>query len=388
MRERATLSDAATMILDRCAADAVEPTAEQRTQMAGWAEQVKSLDAEILQLRTQLEANDRFETVIAASSKLEESAERRGLAMRRQGEPEIPKSIGEQFVASEAFKNYEGAGTSRRVEFGGFLEQRAAISTADLNIPPYQFTPPVPTYSAPLLNVIGHETVTSGSVSYITWSEPSDAAEVPEGTLKPEATFAPTEVTDGLKTYAHWKAITRQALEDYPRIQSIVEGELRRGLNNALASAASVALSGGAWQEVNNSDLLKGIRIGAGEVQANGFTPNAVLLNPADWAEMDVNTAIDSNNGPTAFSTYWGLTPVPVPDLPAGTAAVGDFRSALTWFDRARTAVYLTDSHDDYFVRNLLVLLAETRALFAVTELRAAVKVTTAVVPLAAKASK
>jgi hypothetical protein len=97
---------------------------------------------------------------------------------------------------------------------------------------------------------------------------------------------------------------------------------------------------------------------------------------------------MDSNNGPTAYGSYWGLTPIPNPAQVLGTAEVGDFKSAVTWFDRAKTAVYLTDSHSDYFVRNLLVILAETRAAFAVTDLRAAASVTTAVVPLAAKASK
>lgn len=387
LRERATLSDAANGVLDRCANDGVNPTVEQRTQLDGWRTEIEALDGEIVQLRTALEANDRFETIISASSRLEESAERRTMSNRDGGKVETPKSIGEQFVASDAFKNYEGAGTSRRVEFGGFLETRAAITTADLHIPAIPVIPPTPTYTAPLLNVIGHEVVGGGSVSYITWSDPSDAAVVAEGAPKPEATLIPTEVTVGLQTYAHWKAITRQALEDYPRIQSIVEGELRRGLTNALSAAAAAAIGGAAFANVDETDLLRGIRIAAGEVQANGYTPNAVLLNPSDWAVLDVSTAAGSNNGPTAYSTYWGLTPIPNPAQLLGTAEVGDFRAAITWFDRAKTAVYLTDSHDDYFVRNLLVILAETRAAFAITDLRAAVSVTTPVVPLAAKAS-
>lgn len=389
MRDRATISDAASALLDRCAKDATEPTVEQRAQLNAWREEIAKLDDEIVELRTALEANDKFELIISATTKLEESSERRAMQTRDAGRPvEAPKSIGQVFVESEAFKAYEGAGTSKRVEFAGFLETRAAITTADLNLPPVPVVPPLPAYIAPLLNVIGHESVGGNSVSYITWSDPSDAAVVAEGGLKPEATFAPDEVTVGLETYAHWKAITRQALEDYPRIQSIVEGELRRGLTNALSKAAAAAIAGAAFEVVNDPDLLKGIRIAAGEVQANGYNPNAVLLNPADWANLDVDTAMDSNNGPTAYSSYWGLTPIPNPSQPAGTAEVGDFQSAVTWFDRAKTAVYLSDSHADYFVRNMLVLLAETRSAFAVTDVRAAVSVETATTPLAAKASK
>ena len=37
-----------------------------------------------------------------------------------------------------------------------------------------------------------------------------------------------------LVTWAHWKEITRQALEDIPQIRSIVEGRLRQGLVGAI----------------------------------------------------------------------------------------------------------------------------------------------------------
>jgi hypothetical protein len=45
-------------------------------------------------------------------------------------------------------------------------------------------------------------------------------------------------------------------------------------------------------------------------------------------------------------------------------------------FARNQVAAYMTDSHADYFVKNLLVILAEQRALAAITEPNAAEKVT------------
>jgi hypothetical protein len=60
--------------------------------------------------------------------------------------------------------------------------------------------------------------------------------------------------------------------------------------------------------------------------------------------------------------------------LPAGTAYVGDFAQAVTVFDRGTTAVYLSDSHADNFIRNVLLLLAEIRALATVPEPQAAAK--------------
>ena len=52
-----------------------------------------------------------------------------------------------------------------------------------------------------------------------------------------------------------------------------------------------------------------------------------------------------------------------VPGLAAGTTVVGDFKTAITLFDRGQTSVFVTDSHADFFLRNQLVILAEARML-------------------------
>ena len=43
--------------------------------------------------------------------------------------------------------------------------------------------------------------------------------------------------------------------------------------------------------------------------------------------------------------------------MTAGTAYVGDFKEAMTLFDRGNLAVYMTDSHASEFVDNVLRLL-------------------------------
>lgn len=60
----------------------------------------------------------------------------------------------------------------------------------------------------------------------------------------------------------------------------------------------------------------------------------------------------------------------------AGTAYVGDMRAGVSWFDRGSTDAYLSDSHGTNFISNMFVVLAEARALFAVVDPAALVKVT------------
>lgn len=376
IEERASLSDAATAVLDRVAEENRDPSDAESKQLEAWDARCKSLDGEIAGLEARLKGNAAFKSVIGRVAEADDKAERR--AAQTPAEPARPKSFGAAFIASDAFKNYKGRGTMEPVEFAGFLEQRAAIETGDLDIPAHQWDGPRGyVTTTPLLSAIGREVVSSGTVEYITWGSADPVAGlVPEGELKPEAAIAPTPNALSLDTYAHWKAITRQALEDWPRISSIVEGKLRGGLASALETAASTVIQAAAWGAVEGADFSSGIRLGIGDVQAAGYAPNAVLMNPADYADLDISASAGANNGPVSFGSFWGLRVIPVGALPAGTAYVGDFKEAVTWFDRNTASVYMTDSHSDYFIRNLLVVLAEQRSAFAATELEAAVKVT------------
>jgi HK97 family phage major capsid protein len=379
IEERARLAAAIENTLDRCEREGRDPSPEERSQNSAWSDRIAGLDSEITELRTAIDANDRFERTVEHVSDAEERRERRAAVERERAVPEERQSYGERFVNSEAFRTYRGRGSSEAVEFEGFLERRAAIDTTVLGdvIPVYSWSGPTdPALRTPLLDVIGRERVSSGSVEYITWSDTAEAGgPIAEGAVKPEADFAPTTTPLSLDTYAHWKAITRQALEDYSRIRSIVEGKLRVGLAKKLESVAAGVINGATFETVTDPDALNGIRQGIGVVQANGYAPNALLVNPADYASLDIAASGAAGNGPTQFGNIWGLRPVPVPSVPEGTSFVGDFTEAVTWFDRNTTGVFMTDSHADYFVRNLLLVLAETRAAFAATNLEAAVKV-------------
>jgi HK97 family phage major capsid protein len=389
VERRATLTDAATAVLDKCAAESSDPSPEQRAQLAKWDTEAKTLDAEIAQIEASVKAGQKFADVIDRIAQTEEASERRHAARREAPAAEVRQSVGEKFVGSEAFKTYNGRGTMAPVEFDDFLglEQRAAIDTATLNIPPILWDGLAgPRFVTPLLQVIGREVVSSGSIEYMTWSEATGAAVVAEGAVKPEATLTPTTTPLSLDTYAYWKAITRQALEDYPRVRSIVENKLRQGLARTLEGAAATELA-----TVTNTATgvgIAGIREAIGEVQGNGFTPNAIALSPSDFAALDIDAWSASSSGSVSGpGTYWGLRPVSVPQLPPGVMYVGDFAEGITWFDRGTASVYMTDSHADYFVRNLLVILAEQRSAFALTEPGAMYRVGTTVAPVAGLAA-
>jgi HK97 family phage major capsid protein len=286
------------------------------------------------------------------------------------------RSWGEQFVESDAFRNYAGVGPSQRVTFDLGLERRAGtpIDTGDFPSIPFMYTPATYTYATPLLDVVGKVTTSVNGVSWVQWSpNPQTAAPVvAEGAAKPEATFTSSVESGSLQTYAHWREITRQALEDYPQVRSIVENRLRQGIFVALEAAVAAALAAATLPTAGSAPggtLLEAIRVGISTVQAAGYaSPNAILINPADSAAIDIAAMNSTLNGAVVNGTYWGVRIIASSSVPAGTAYVGDFSTGVQLFTRGTTDVYLTDSHADNFIRNLLLVLAETRALATVPD--------------------
>ena len=275
-------------------------------------------------------------------------------------------SWGQSFVDSEQFRTYNGVGSSGRYALEGYLEQRAAITTASLAIPHFVLAPVEQMFRSALLEVVGRVTVSAGVVDWVEVGGDPVAAVVAEGAAKPEATFTMTPRTAALDTIAHWIQITRQALDDAPYIRSLIEGKLRRGLFAKAEADMAAAIAAATLPTATGTDLSTAIRVGIGTVQGAGYNPNAVVLNPADYAALDVSSAAVVN--PASGAPFWGLTAVPAASVTAGTVYVGDFAAGATLFDRGVTNVFLSDSHASLFISNILVILAEARLKSAVTE--------------------
>jgi HK97 family phage major capsid protein len=377
--ERDSLTQAATGLAETAAGEDRDLSETEQTSLRGWSERCAQIDGQLTEYNAQAESTRAYARLRDELAAHDDDDERRphGRELERRNANPPPRGWGETFVESDAFRNYVGAGSSARVELEGGLgeavETRAAITTADGIVIPQLYTPRGPTVATPLIDVCGHLPASSNAVSWVQWSPvpPAPAGLVLEGELKPEMNMTAAPMSGTLDTYAHWKEITRQALEDIPQIRTTVETRLRQGIARKVESDIVVALGAATIPPASGTaaqGLLGAIRVGLATVQTNGYTPNAVVLNPLDAAEIDLAILAGTLAGPVVNGSLWGLRIVASPDVPAGTAYVGDFSTAVVVFDRGATTVYLSDSHADNFIRNVLLLLAEIRALVTTPE--------------------
>ena len=369
--ERVRLTDRISQIGEAAATEDRSTTDGEKAELGRIETRIAEIDPELKRWNDDAESARAF---AALTSRIESNREPEARGPSRNGNQPVEYTTwGQRFVDSDQFRAYNGRGQSAVVELEGFLEVRAAITTANLAIPHFVLPPVEYRSSAPLLEVCGRVMVSTGVVDWVEIGGDPLAAVVPEGTAKPEAAFTVTPKTSTLDTLAHWVQITRQALEDATYIRSIIENKLRRGLLNkaetdmAAAIDASTAVQT-ATATVAQGGLLAAIRVGIGKVEAAGFVPNAVALNPADYAALDIAVMNVANQTPAQQQTFWGMTPVAAAAIPAGKAYVGDFQAGATLFDRGVTNVFLSDSHASLFISNILVILAEARLKSAVTE--------------------
>ena len=400
IEERAAQSKVLQSLQDEAAAKGRDLTDAERKTFDEIVQRLQELDAEVARIKQFDEGAAKFAEMIGAQAEAEEQAQR-AHELQQQGqdddgpqEQQRHADFGAMFVESTAFKNYRGAGTSERLTLPGpaSAEFRAAITSGTVGLTNY--TGPVPQLWAQagpqfmnaVLGLIGRVQTNQAAVMYLTWTppKPGNAPVVAEGDLKPEAVMDVSEATIALQTYAHYKAVTRQALEDIPQIQTIVQNRLLAGVASALEAAAVAALVAATLGTADGAgQLTRAIRSAIATVESNGYTPNGVLVNPADAAELDIDAMFETVAGPVRNGTVWGLPIVPASSVAAGTAYVGDFKQGATWFDRGNTDVYMSDSHADFFLRNQLVVLAEARAAFAVTEAAALCEATKGTAPVA-----
>lgn len=376
LEERAQLAELTTNLLNTVGEAAREITEDEQRLLDGWETRASALDEEIPRLETMERGISNFQSTLGRMSLENERQERRSVQQRETPQRQLEtRSYGQRFVESEQFRDYEGHGSSQGIDFEGFIETRAAIPGAittddwsDTLAQPQriEFTNPLP--PTPFLDAIGHESVGLGAVEYVRWDMrgPEAGGPIPETDLKPKAKIEPPKIVPvSIGTYAHWVPISRQSLEDLPRIRSIVETQLRNGLRRKLQSVALAAFAAATIPAADGIGL-NGIRQAVGTLESYGIPAPSLVLNPDDYANLDIEAAAAANTGPVQFGRIWGLTAVPAP-IPAGTCYVGSLRDAVTWFDRNQYRVLMSDSHEDFFVRNALVLLAEARAEFEVT---------------------
>ena len=237
-----------------------------------------------------------------------------------------------------------------------------------------------PVIPAPrLLDVLPSRPTSSDSVEYVKLSVTGDAAEQEqEGDTKAELDFEGSLDTANIVTIAGWTAVSKQVLADNNALQAAIDRVIRQKVLSRLENRIINGTGGqGKIDGLLNQATVFVPTIGdnppdvIGEalttLDTYGYRPNLVVVHPLDFFEnvqivkdADGNYIFGSPSAPQA-PNMWNTTIVRTPAMPRGTGMVLD-TSTTTVLDREQMSVVLSNSHADFFVRNLVAILGEMRA--------------------------
>lgn len=214
------------------------------------------------------------------------------------------------------------------------------------------------------------------------------------GGYKPESGLAVARVTTPVRTIAHWIPVTKRALADAAQMLTLIDNFLEYGLEEELEDQMiagdgtgenfeGLANVSGVQSQAWDTNLLTTLRKAKTKVRTVGRSiPNGYVVNPVDVEALDLLTDNENRfyfggpggSGLPGTQPVWNLPVIESEAVPAGTAYVGDWKKAILW-DRQQSTITTTDSHADFFIRNLVAILAELRAAFGVIQPTAFVKI-------------
>lgn len=214
------------------------------------------------------------------------------------------------------------------------------------------------------------------------------------GGYKPEGAWAFARATAVVKTIAEWVPATKRALSDVAALEGLINDELRADIAEAeetqiLAgdgtgeNLTGIATWSGTQTQAFSTDIIVTARKAITKAQVVGrVNPTAFAFSPGDVEKIDLvrdSTGQYLGGGPfrEGQRTLWGRPYIESQALSDGVGWLADWKKGVLW-DREQTTVTMTDSHADFFIRNLIAILAEERVAFAITRPAAFVKVTTA----------
>ncbi|HEY2023566.1 phage major capsid protein [Paraburkholderia sp.] len=297
------------------------------------------------------------------------------------------ETIGEYFVKSDAFKAMIGGGNAGRARVTLEGEQLKAVAPIFETIDPNQYpvAPDIrPNIIAPGMNdvwirdLLPGGTTTSNMVEYPREKGGDIIADYQtEGQLKKQSDLQFEMAQAPVVTIAHWLLASRQVLDDVPMLQSYINTRMTYGvrmkedrelltgdgatghINGLIHQAAAFVAPNGDW---NSVDV---IRLGMAAVQAHYYNPTFAVLNPLDWATIQL---MKNEQGSYLFGTplapvsprLWNMNIASTYAMPQGQFLTGDARQAMVW-DRQAVNVEVSREDVDNFRRNMVTILVEER---------------------------
>jgi HK97 family phage major capsid protein len=402
--KKAEAKSAYEKMLATCKAEDREQTADDRAP-------VQALLAECTTLKGKIEQAKAGEGMLAEIDRLSLGQARSNAIVQPSAGDLRRQSMGQQFVQSASYDFFRkgkhrtsSAWRSDSVELIGGMHATTLTedpaSGGGLTMP--QYLPGIiPTLFKPLTvaDLFSQGTTTTNAIIYMVETLFTNAAAaVAEGIAKPESALTFAQVTEAVRKLATWLPVSEEMLEDVAQIMSYIDARLTLGVKQAeedqllngngtapnlkgILQRSGLAAPVARVDPATNADVIYQQMMA---IFTSSFVmPDGVVMNPTNWATTVLSKTTYGEYiaggpfSPLPAATLWGLPVAVTPAIAAGTGLVGAFKQCGQVFRHGGIRVEASNSHQDFFVKNLVAIRAEERLALAVYRPGAFGKVTT-----------
>lgn len=357
-------------------------------ELKGWMEKANG-EIEVAK-STSVETKNAVDKLADKAAELTEKCleiERRVAEGNASAQKAVEDTAGELLVKSDSFKAMaEGRSKFARVEL-----KTAIVNAAGQNQPLVAADRLVGIINNPNRVLTIRDALPVGRTSsnlveftkenvYTNSAGPQYDSPATENVTKPESGITFTLATAAVVTLAHFIPVSRQVLDDSPQLESYVNSRLIYGLkleeedqllngNGASGNIGGLLKSGNftAYNRAVTGDTkLDTLRRAITQAQLSEFMADTIVLNPADWEEIELLKATDNQyvwSNPVAMAgpQIWGKRVIPTNSIASGTFLVGAMAMGAQVWDRMDAAVQISYEDGDNFKKNMATLLAEER---------------------------
>lgn len=368
--------------------DTVKRFAEDFAKKAKEGEQVSG--------EAKQKADEALTSLTELRGELTELAQKFEQGKRGGGDDEIDrKSIGQRFTATDEFKSFAASGGKGTMSVSIKAVTSDPASAGGLILP--QRDPNIvglPRQQLRVRSLLTPGRTNSNSIEYAKQvTRTNNAAPVAEGAEKPESDYTWEVDNAPVRTIAHWVPASRQAMDDIPQMESLIDGELRYGLDDVedgelllgdgtgqhIEGLYTVATAYAAPIALPDPTRIDQLRLALLQVELADYAPDGMVLHPADWTSVELTKTTEgayvfANPLGLAGPILWGRPVVPTKRIGVGNFLTGAFKMAAQIFDRMETEVRISDQDRDNFIKNMLTVRAEKRLALAIRRPGALVK--------------
>jgi HK97 family phage major capsid protein len=210
-----------------------------------------------------------------------------------------------------------------------------------------------------------------------------------ENTASTESDFDLAETYVNVERLATHLIVSKDLLDDVPALTSFISNHMPKRVmtkedqqilfGNAaspqiqgITGVASAFAAGVFATSIPAANEIDVIRVALSNLNVGYYSPSAVILHPEDVAKIDMlktsstreylgNNYLVSRDGNTGLLRIAGIPIIANTAMTSGYFCIGDFNDAAELVDRKKLTMQMSDSHSDYFIKNMICITFEER---------------------------